>query len=189
MACDFGHFVDAEHFRLAAKARLELPVVHPGGAAGDDQHDALADPQAQRFRDPRRLDAIGCGRQRHRGRTVGRFDHGNIGGLLGKKRANGFQAHIQDSWAATRAGSSDSVWMRWSGSSPSSSIWVRIALNIVSGATRSLLTDASAIASGVTRSIQATFSPNALAPQASHGFDDTNSTSVGGTSSVASIRA
>src|ERR1700704_908553 len=52
---------------------------------------------------------------------------------------------------------------------------------MVSGATRSLLKQAKAIASGVTRSIQATFSPNALAPQASHGFDDTNSTSVGAT--------
>src|SRR5258707_14812436 len=29
---------------------------------------------------------------------------------------------------------------------------------------------------GVTRSIHATFSPNALAPQASNGFEDTNST-------------
>ena len=43
---------------------------------------------------------------------------------------------------------------------------------------------ACAIASGVTRSIQATFRPNALAPQASHGFDDTNSTSAGGTPST-----
>src|SRR5437773_2720389 len=57
--------------------------------------------------------------------------------------------------------------MRWSGLSPSSSICVRMALNIVSGATRSFLTQASAIASGVTRSIQATLRPNALAPQAS----------------------
>ena len=43
----------------------------------------------------------------------------------------------------------------------------------------SLLTQASAIASGVTRSIQATLSPNALAPQASHGLDEMNSTSDG----------
>src|ERR1700743_2059460 len=69
--------------------------------------------------------------------------------------------------------------MRWSGSKPSSSICVRIALNMVSGATRSLSTQASAIASALTRSIQATLSPKDLAPQASHGFDDTNSTSAG----------
>ena len=79
--------------------------------------------------------------------------------------------------------------MRWSGVTPSSSIWVRSALNIVSGAMAALSTQARASISGVTRSIQATFSPNALAPQASHGFDETNRTSRGGMSNVDSIRA
>ena len=41
-------------------------------------------------------------------------------------------------------------------------------------------------ASGVIRSIQATFSPNALAPQTSHGLDETNSASSGATPSMIS---
>ena len=73
MAGDIGDFVDAEHLRFAAELRLYFLVVHPRGAAGDDQHHPLADPQAQRLGDPRRLDAIGFGGQRHRRRTLRRF--------------------------------------------------------------------------------------------------------------------
>ena len=51
------------------------------------------------------------------------------------------------------------------------------------------LSMAIAIASGVTRSIQATLRPKAFAPQASHGFDDMNRTSAGGTPRTVSIRA
>src|SRR5689334_10945020 len=92
-----------------------------------------------------------------------------------------WHAHaFQDLWDATISTRSDSAWIRWSGATPSSSIWVRKALNIVSGASTAL-TSASAIASGETRSIQATLRPKALAPQASQGLEETNSTSAGAT--------
>src|ERR1700733_15044843 len=168
MAGDVGNLVDAEHLRLAPEARPHL----------------LADPQAQRLRNPRRLDAEGRSGQCDRCRTRRGYDHGEVRRLFGEKRADGCKAHV----AAPSLGSSDRAWMRWSGTTPSSSIWVRIALNKVSGAMRSLLTQASAIASGVTRSIHATLRPKALAPQASHGFDDTNSTSAGTTPRRDSIR-
>src|SRR5215813_241938 len=93
----------------------------------------------------------------------------------------------QDSWKAMTFGNSDSERMRWSTSIPSASICVRNALNRVSGGTLSLSTQASAIASGVTRSIQATLSPNALAPQASQGLEETNSTFAGATPSFSLI--
>ena len=96
MAGDLGDFVEAEHFRLSPEQRLHLLVVHPRGAGGHDQHHALADPQAQRLGDPRRLDAIGFGGKRHGGRTHGGFDHGDVGRLLGEEGADGFKTHVQD---------------------------------------------------------------------------------------------
>ena len=90
VAGDFGDLFEAEHFRLSPEQRLHLLVVHPRGAGGHDQHHALADPQAQRFGDPRRLDAIGFGGQRHgRGTHLG-FDHGDIGRLLREEGADRF---------------------------------------------------------------------------------------------------
>src|SRR5258708_34371874 len=56
---------------------------------------------------------------------------------------------------------------------------------MVSGAMRSLFWQA--MAPRVTRSIHATFSPNALAPQTSNGFEDTTSTSAGATPRFNSI--
>src|SRR6516165_3308811 len=56
---------------------------------------------------------------------------------------------------------------------------MRSALNIVSGGMRSPFRQASAIASGVTRSIQAVLNPTDFAPIASHGFDETKRTSAG----------
>jgi hypothetical protein len=50
---------------------------------------------------------------------------------------------------------------------------MRTALNIVSGGMRSPFRQASAISSGVMRSIQAALNPTDFAPIASHGFDET----------------
>ena len=71
-ACDLLH---AEHLRLSAEQRLHLLVVHPRGAARDDQDDALADPKRQGFGDARGLDAVGFSRKRDGGRALRRFDH------------------------------------------------------------------------------------------------------------------
>src|SRR5215475_6278133 len=204
VAGDLGDLLEAEHFRFSPEQRLHLLVVHARGARGDDQHDAFADAQRQRLGDARRLDAIGFCGKRHRCRALLGYDDCEVGGFFGEEGADGFKAHFrilgnfrmlgnsrmlvdQDSWKATTFGSSDSERMRWSTSMPSESICVRNAQNIVTGGTLSLSTQASAIASGVTRSIQATLSPNALAPQASQGLEDTNSTLLGATPSFSLI--
>ena len=98
VAGDLGDFLEAEHFRLSPEQRLHLLVVHPRGAGGHDQHHALADPQAQRFGDPRRLDAVGFGGQRDGGRTHLGFDHGDIGRLFCEEGADGLKTHFRTLW-------------------------------------------------------------------------------------------
>ena len=95
---DLGDFLEAEHLRLSSEQRLHLLVVHPRGAGRHDQHHALADPQAQRFCDPRRLDAVGFGGQRDGGGAHAGFDHGDIGRLFCEESADGLETHFRTLW-------------------------------------------------------------------------------------------
>ena len=67
---------------------------------------------------------------------------------------------------------------------------MRMARNIVSGRTMSVVLHSEAIASGVTRSIHATLSPNAFAPQAHARYSPNsgNSLRIFGSTSFRSFR-
>jgi len=86
-------------------------------------------------------------------------------------------------------GNSDSEWIRWSGGGPE---FVHLGADRPEHRERGYAAcrrQARAGASGVNPLDPGTVSPNALAPQASHGFDETNRTSRGATPKICSISA
>ena len=83
----------AKHARLAAERGLGLPVVEAGVAAGDDQHDLVADAQRQGLGDLARLHPMRSRGKRHGGAALFGDDNGDVGRVLGEEGADGFEAH------------------------------------------------------------------------------------------------
>jgi hypothetical protein len=90
MAGRCNDFLRIQHPRLSAQDVLALAIVEASRTAGDNQHDAIANPDANRLGDLRRIDAMGFGGQCHGCGTGLRLYDGNIGSLLAEEGANGF---------------------------------------------------------------------------------------------------